>query len=196
MDFNTIETVLPPRGRADRPDRADGDAFLAGGTWLVPVLRPGACRLVDLAGSRRVPAHGRRAWSDARSDLHGSDLHDRATRPARTAGRPDRPASRRAKLPGTHTVAAWACRGYGRSQTIFALASALDPFALRRRNAVRTRDARVASRLKPHDVVGSYGLDQCLTPAEFGTGTVHRQGAAAALPVAPACVRIVHAACL
>ncbi|WP_267359607.1 MULTISPECIES: molybdopterin cofactor-binding domain-containing protein [unclassified Methylobacterium] len=76
----------------------------------------------------------------------------------------------------THTVPSGAFRGYGLSQTIFALESALDevaralgldPFDLRRRNAVRPGDALVASSLEPHDVVfGSYGLDQCLTLVE------------------------------
>ena len=76
----------------------------------------------------------------------------------------------------THTVPAGAFRGYGLSQTVFALESALDevarrlgidPFALRRRNAVRPGDAMVSSSLEPHDVVfGSYGLDQCLDLVE------------------------------
>lgn len=76
----------------------------------------------------------------------------------------------------THTVPAGAFRGYGLSQTIFALESALDevarglgldPFALRRRNAVKPGDAMVSNSLEPHDVVfGSYGLDQCLTLVE------------------------------
>ncbi|MCJ2133522.1 molybdopterin-dependent oxidoreductase [Methylobacterium sp. J-026] len=76
----------------------------------------------------------------------------------------------------TNTVPAGAFRGYGLSQTIFAVESALDevarrlgldPFALRRRNAVRPGDALVSNSLEPHDVVfGSYGLDQCLTLVE------------------------------
>ena len=76
----------------------------------------------------------------------------------------------------THTLPAGAFRGYGLSQTIFALESALDevarrlgidPFDLRRINAVRPGDAMVSHSLEPHDVVfGSYGLDQCLTLAQ------------------------------
>ena len=76
----------------------------------------------------------------------------------------------------THTVPSGAFRGYGLSQTIFALESALDevarglgidPFALRRINAVKPGDAMVSNSLEPHDVVfGSYGLDQCLTLVE------------------------------
>ena len=76
----------------------------------------------------------------------------------------------------THTLPAGAFRGYGLSQTIFALESALDevarglgldPFALRRINAVKPGDPLVAHSLNPHDVqFGSYGLDQCLTLVE------------------------------
>ncbi len=76
----------------------------------------------------------------------------------------------------TNTLPAGAFRGYGLSQTIFALESALDevarrlgidPFQLRRMNAVRPGDAMVAHSHEPHDVVfGSYGLDQCLALAE------------------------------
>ncbi|HEV7438246.1 MAG TPA: molybdopterin-dependent oxidoreductase [Methylobacterium sp.] len=72
----------------------------------------------------------------------------------------------------THTVPSGAFRGYGLSQTIFAVESAmdelaralgLDPFAMRRRNAVRPGDPMVSTSLEPHDVqYGSYGLDQCL----------------------------------
>ena len=72
----------------------------------------------------------------------------------------------------THTMPSGAFRGYGLSQTIFAIESAmdelarrlgLDPYALRRRNMVRPGDPMVATSLEPHDVLyGSYGLDQCL----------------------------------
>ncbi|MGU3537334.1 molybdopterin-dependent oxidoreductase [Methylobacterium sp. A54F] len=76
----------------------------------------------------------------------------------------------------TNTVPAGAFRGYGLSQTIFAVESAmdelarrlgLDPFALRRRNVIRPGDPMVSTSLEPHDVTyGSYGLDQCLDLAE------------------------------
>lgn len=76
----------------------------------------------------------------------------------------------------THTLPAGAFRGYGLSQTIFAVESALDelardlgidPFALRRLNAVRPGDPMISTSLEPHDVVyGSYGLDQCLDLVE------------------------------
>ncbi|MGX7708818.1 molybdopterin-dependent oxidoreductase [Methylobacterium sp. Gmos1] len=72
----------------------------------------------------------------------------------------------------THTLPAGAFRGYGLSQTIFAVESAmdelaraldLDPVELRRRNVVRPGDPMVSTSLEPHDVqYGSYGLDQCL----------------------------------
>ncbi|MEH3147501.1 MAG: molybdopterin-dependent oxidoreductase [Methylobacterium frigidaeris] len=76
----------------------------------------------------------------------------------------------------THTLPSGAFRGYGLSQTIFAVESAmdelarglgLDPFALRRRNVVRPGDPMVSTSLEPHDVrYGSYGLDQCLDHVE------------------------------
>jgi CO/xanthine dehydrogenase Mo-binding subunit/aerobic-type carbon monoxide dehydrogenase small subunit (CoxS/CutS family) len=76
----------------------------------------------------------------------------------------------------TNILPAGAFRGYGLSQTIFAVESALDelarglgldPFAMRRRNAVRPGDPMVATSLEPHDVAyGSYGLDQCLDLAQ------------------------------
>ncbi|MBB2964444.1 molybdopterin-dependent oxidoreductase [Methylobacterium sp. R2-1] len=76
----------------------------------------------------------------------------------------------------THTLPAGAFRGYGLSQTIFAMESALDelarmvgldPYALRRRNAIRPGEPMISNSLEPHDVaIGSYGLDQCLTLVE------------------------------
>ncbi|WP_188582122.1 molybdopterin-dependent oxidoreductase [Azorhizobium oxalatiphilum] len=72
----------------------------------------------------------------------------------------------------THTLPSGAFRGYGLSQTIFAIETAmdglasklgLDPFTLRRRNVVVPGDPMIAWSPHPHDVeYGSYGLDQCL----------------------------------
>ncbi len=76
----------------------------------------------------------------------------------------------------TNTMPAGAFRGYGLSQTNFAIESAmdelarlagLDPFAMRRKNMVREGDPMVSISLHPHDVeYGSYGLDQCLDLVE------------------------------
>ncbi|GAB7048057.1 molybdopterin-dependent oxidoreductase [Catenuloplanes indicus] len=73
----------------------------------------------------------------------------------------------------TNTVPAGAFRGYGLSQTIFAIESAmdelarllhLDPIAFRERNVVRPGDPMVSVSNELDDVeYGSYGLDQCLT---------------------------------
>jgi CO/xanthine dehydrogenase Mo-binding subunit/aerobic-type carbon monoxide dehydrogenase small subunit (CoxS/CutS family) len=71
----------------------------------------------------------------------------------------------------TNTLPAGGFRGYGLSQTVFAVESAMDelarklaidPFELRRRNAIRPAD------FAAHDdvVLGSYGLDQCLDLVE------------------------------
>ena len=83
-----------------------------------------------------------------------------------------------------------AFRGYGLSQTIFAVESAmdelarglgLDPFEMRRRNVVRPGDPMVATSLEPHDVeYGSYGLDQCLDLAAAALAADARRGAPAA----------------
>lgn len=72
----------------------------------------------------------------------------------------------------THTLPAGALRGYGLSQTIFAVESVIDelahrlgidPIELRERNVVRPGDPFVAMSDEPEDVeFGSYGLDQCL----------------------------------
>lgn len=76
----------------------------------------------------------------------------------------------------THTLPAGAFRGYGLSQTIFAIESAmdelartlgLDPYELRRRNVIVPGDPMIAWNDEPHDVAyGSYGLDQCLDMVE------------------------------
>ncbi|MEW6121423.1 MAG: molybdopterin cofactor-binding domain-containing protein [Pseudomonadota bacterium] len=80
----------------------------------------------------------------------------------------------------TNTLPSGAFRGYGLSQTVFAMESALDelartlgldPFELRRRNVVRPGDAMQAYSDHPHDVeFGSYGLDQCLDLVEAALG--------------------------
>jgi CO/xanthine dehydrogenase Mo-binding subunit/aerobic-type carbon monoxide dehydrogenase small subunit (CoxS/CutS family) len=76
----------------------------------------------------------------------------------------------------TNTLPSGAFRGYGLSQTNFAVESAMDelahalgvdPFALRRKNMVTPADPLVALDNAPHDVeFGSYGLDQCLDIVE------------------------------
>ena len=79
-----------------------------------------------------------------------------------------------AKCDGTPPADAF--RGYGLSQTVFAVESAmdelartrdLDPFELRRRNAIRPEDFQDGHD-DPYDdvVLGSYGLAQCLDPVE------------------------------
>ncbi|MBO9532920.1 MAG: molybdopterin-dependent oxidoreductase [Solirubrobacteraceae bacterium] len=72
----------------------------------------------------------------------------------------------------THTVPAGALRGYGLSQSVYAVECVvdevarrlgIDPIALRERNVVAPGDRFVAMSDEPEDVeFGSYGLDQCL----------------------------------
>jgi CO/xanthine dehydrogenase Mo-binding subunit/aerobic-type carbon monoxide dehydrogenase small subunit (CoxS/CutS family) len=78
----------------------------------------------------------------------------------------------------TNTMPAGALRGYGLSQTNFAVESAMDelaraigmdPFAFRRLNVIQPGDPMVSTGDGPHDVeYGSYGLDQCLDLVERG----------------------------
>ncbi|HUA33862.1 MAG TPA: molybdopterin cofactor-binding domain-containing protein [Candidatus Binataceae bacterium] len=72
----------------------------------------------------------------------------------------------------TNTVPSGAFRGYGLSQTFFAIESAMDevakgigmdPIEFRRRNVIRPLDPFISLREEPDDLdYGSYGLDQCL----------------------------------
>ena len=49
MDLNAITTVARPRSRDDIGAFADGDAWLAGGTWLFSEPQPRLRRLIDLS---------------------------------------------------------------------------------------------------------------------------------------------------
>ena len=77
----------------------------------------------------------------------------------------------------TNTLPAGAFRGYGLSQMIFAVESAIDevaigigmdPMEFRRRNVVRDGDPMLSTSSVPEEDVqfGSYGLDQCMQLAE------------------------------
>jgi CO/xanthine dehydrogenase Mo-binding subunit len=78
----------------------------------------------------------------------------------------------------TNTMPSGAFRGYGLSQTNFAVESAMDelarsvgmdPFAFRRLNVARPDDPLPPGDHAPHDVeFGSYGLPQCLDLVEAG----------------------------
>src|ERR1700730_638495 len=86
----------------------------------------------------------------------------------------------------TNTVPAGAFRGYGLSQTTFAVESAMDelarlleidPISLRRRNVVRPNDPMISFRGAPDDVeFGSYGLDQCLALVERALADCRAEG--------------------
>jgi CO/xanthine dehydrogenase Mo-binding subunit/aerobic-type carbon monoxide dehydrogenase small subunit (CoxS/CutS family) len=76
----------------------------------------------------------------------------------------------------TNTVPAGAFRGYGLSQAVFAVESAIDelarqlgmdPLEFRRRNVVRPGDEMISIGDEPADIsMASYGLDQCLDLVE------------------------------
>ena len=48
MDLNTITEVVRPGAGLDGVKWRDGDAWLAGGTWLFSELQPHLRRLIDL----------------------------------------------------------------------------------------------------------------------------------------------------
>ncbi len=48
MDLNAVTTIARPRSRAEIGPFADGDAWLAGGTWLFSEPQPRVRRLIDL----------------------------------------------------------------------------------------------------------------------------------------------------
>jgi CO/xanthine dehydrogenase FAD-binding subunit len=50
MDLNTITEIARPNRRAGAIDWSEGDAWLAGGTWLFSELQPKLRRLIDLEG--------------------------------------------------------------------------------------------------------------------------------------------------
>jgi CO/xanthine dehydrogenase FAD-binding subunit len=49
MDLNTIREISRPRLRTDLPNWSDGDAWLAGGTWLFSEPQLKVSRLIDIA---------------------------------------------------------------------------------------------------------------------------------------------------
>ncbi|HEY5318095.1 MAG TPA: molybdopterin cofactor-binding domain-containing protein [Solirubrobacteraceae bacterium] len=77
----------------------------------------------------------------------------------------------------TNTVPAGALRGYGLSQLVFAVDSALDelarrldldPIEFRRRNLIGPSDRLFSLEDGPDDVqIGSYGLDQCVDAVDY-----------------------------
>jgi CO/xanthine dehydrogenase FAD-binding subunit len=55
MDLNTVNEVDRPATREEIRPWRDGDAWLAGGTWLFSEPQPGVRRLIDLEGLRWEP---------------------------------------------------------------------------------------------------------------------------------------------
>ena len=55
MDLNTVAEVARPRTRDEAPTWREGDAWLAGGTWLFSEPQPNLRRLIDLEGLRWQP---------------------------------------------------------------------------------------------------------------------------------------------
>jgi CO/xanthine dehydrogenase FAD-binding subunit len=55
MDLNTVAEVARPRTRDEAPTWREGDAWLAGGTWLFSEPQPNLRRLIDLERLRWQP---------------------------------------------------------------------------------------------------------------------------------------------
>jgi len=55
MDLNTITEIVRPCDRAKLPAWREGDAFLAGGTWLFSEPQPHLRRLIDLPAMKLEP---------------------------------------------------------------------------------------------------------------------------------------------
>jgi CO/xanthine dehydrogenase FAD-binding subunit len=62
MDLNTVAAIERPRERGDIRGFRDGDAWLAGGTWLFSEPQPTVTRLIDLDGF---------GWEPLRADPRG-----------------------------------------------------------------------------------------------------------------------------
>ena len=82
MALNAITTIARPRSRDDIGAFADGDAWLAGGTWLFSEPQPRLRRLIDLSTLEWAPLR----VSDAR-------LHVAATCTVATLNAFEAPAS-------------------------------------------------------------------------------------------------------
>jgi CO/xanthine dehydrogenase FAD-binding subunit len=50
MDLNTVTAIARPLDRSELPAWSDGDAWLAGGTWLFSEPQTKVTRLIDIAG--------------------------------------------------------------------------------------------------------------------------------------------------
>jgi CO/xanthine dehydrogenase Mo-binding subunit/aerobic-type carbon monoxide dehydrogenase small subunit (CoxS/CutS family) len=103
----------------------------------------------------------------------------------------------------TNSIPSGAFRGYGLSQMIFAIESTvdelarrlgLDPLEMRAKNLIGPEDAMIAAHEEPDLIIGSYGLDECLTivreqlartreldAAELAPGWTIGEGAAVAM---------------
>lgn len=65
MDLHTIETLIRLRSRSDMPEWREGDALLAGGTWLYSEPQPSLRRLFDLTSL---------GWAPHETDAEGLTL--------------------------------------------------------------------------------------------------------------------------
>ena len=87
MDINTITEVVRQPSEQPGSDWRDGDAWLAGGTWLFSDQQPDLRRLIDLDAARLGhPGRQRRRPRDRRDVHHPRPVRVRGARP--TGARP------------------------------------------------------------------------------------------------------------
>jgi CO/xanthine dehydrogenase FAD-binding subunit len=86
MDLNTIAEVARPRTRDEAPTWREGDAWLAGGTWLFSEPQPNLRRLIDLEGLRWQPLVASEQGLAIGATCTIAQLHAFQTPPSWTAG--------------------------------------------------------------------------------------------------------------
>ncbi|KAG4073372.1 hypothetical protein HA402_008528 [Bradysia odoriphaga] len=91
----------------------------------------------------------------------------------------------------TNSIPSGAFRGYGLSQMIFAIESAvdeiarrlgIDPLEMRARNIIGPHDAMIAAHEEPDLLIGSYGLDECIATVKTALERDRDADAAALAP--------------
>lgn len=107
MDLNTVEAVLRPSSRAELQAFTQGDAWLAGGTWLFSEPQRHLRRLIDLSGL---------AWPALEAGDHGLSIG--ATCPVATLEAFEPPVAWRA----AHLIAD-CCRAFWASFKIWTMAT-------------------------------------------------------------------------
>jgi CO/xanthine dehydrogenase FAD-binding subunit len=75
VDLNTVAEVVRPKRREGLPGWRDGDAWLAGGTWLFSEPHPAVHRLIDLESLNWPPLEVSEAGLTIAATCRIADLH-------------------------------------------------------------------------------------------------------------------------